>query len=384
MKILLVGEYNRAHRNVKLGLEELGHSAKVVGLTDGFKKVKVDIEIKNYFESGLLKKLKVLFVKLFNIDILSLHLKHQINSKKQELSNFDIIQFINEAPFGCDRNTQKTLFELLIEWNKNPFLLSCGTDYICVTHSYNKKFRYSILTPYFDGKGSKKDYSSPLSYLTKSHKILHDYIYNTIKGVISNDLDYHIPLLGHQKYLGMIPHAINLSKLEYSKPNIKDRIVIFHGINSFNYYKKGNDIFNDALTIIAEKFPNKVDIIITKDLPYKDYIKSFDKAHILLDQVYAYDQGYNALEAMAKGKVVFTGAEKEWLDYYNLEEDTIAINALPDAEAIAKKLEWLILNPEKIIEISKKARQFVEAEHDHIKCAQNYLEKWQAQIESRE
>jgi len=36
--------------------------------------------------------------------------------------------------------------------------------------------------------------------------------------------------------------------------------------------------------------------------------------------VYAYDQGFNALEAMAKGKVVFTGAEKEWLELYNLEE----------------------------------------------------------------
>ena len=32
-------------------------------------------------------------------------------------------------------------------------------------------------------------------------------------------------------------------------------------------------------------------------------------------------EGFNALEAMAKGKVVFTGAEKEWLDYHNLKED---------------------------------------------------------------
>ena len=39
---------------------------------------------------------------------------------------------------------------------------------------------------------------------------------------------------------------------------------------------------------------------------------------------------------MAKGKVVFTGAEKEWLDYYEASEDTIAINALPDI----KTLPW--------------------------------------------
>ncbi|MBL4857897.1 MAG: glycosyltransferase, partial [Erythrobacter sp.] len=35
----------------------------------------------------------------------------------------------------------------------------------------------------------------------------------------------------------------------------------------------------------------------------------------------------------------------------------------PDAKYIAEKLEWLILNPEKITEISKHARAFVEKEH---------------------
>src|SRR5690606_36487812 len=98
--------------------------------------------------------------------------------------------------------------------------------------------------------------------------------------------------------------------------------------------------------------------ITVRSLPYDAYIKAFDTAHILLDQVFAYDQGFNALEAMAKGKVVFTGAEQEWLDYYNIEADTIAINAEPDAEKIAKKLEWLVLHPEKISEISKNARAF--------------------------
>lgn len=376
MKILLVGEYNRAHRNVKLGLEELGHTAKVVGLTDGFKKVKVDIEIKNYFQTGLLKKLRVLFVKVFRLDILSLHLNYQIKSNKEKLSDFDVIQFINEAPFGCDRNSQKKLIELLIKWNAQPFLLSCGTDYISVKYAFDKKFRYSILTPYFENKGTKNDYAAALSYLPEPHRNLHDYIINEVKGIIANDLDYHIPLNGHPKYLGMIPHAIDLSELQYKAPNIKNKIIIFHGINTFNYYKKGNDIFEEALAIISETYADKIDIVVVKNLPYKDYIKKFDTAHILLDQVYAYDQGYNALEAMAKGKVVFTGAEQEWLDYYNLKEDSVAINALPDAENIAKKLEWLICNPEKIAEISSNARRFVETHHDHIRCAEQYLNIW--------
>ncbi len=112
-------------------------------------------------------------------------------------------------------------------------------------------------------------------------------------------------------------------------------------------------------------------------IPYAQYIKLYDDCHILLDQVYGYDQGYNALEAMAKGKVVFTGAEDEWLDYYQLEPDTVAINALPDINYLVEKLSWLIENPDKLVEISKNARAFIEREHHYLKIAQTYITTWE-------
>ena len=43
---------------------------------------------------------------------------------------------------------------------------------------------------------------------------------------------------------------------------------------------------------------------------------------------------------------------------------------------IAEKLEWLINNPEKLIEISRNARAFVEKEHNYIESAKQYLKKW--------
>ncbi|WP_458629092.1 glycosyltransferase [Winogradskyella sp. PC D3.3] len=380
MKVLLFGEYNRAQWNIKLGLNSLGHEAILVSNRDGFKKVDVDIEIIDPYRSKFRKKFRILIKKITGIDLTAVSIKRQIKSKKKLLSNYDIVQFINEAPFDFERKHQLIIFNWLKQWNKSVFLLSAGLDYPSISYAYAKKFRYSILTPYFENKGSKKDFSPALSYISEAHIALHNEIFKSIKGVISNDLDYHIPLIGYSKYLGMIPHAINLSELSFQTPSIDEKIIIFHGINTFNYYKKGNDIFDAALAIISKKYGDKIEIIIAKNLPYKDYIKSFDRAHILLDQVYAYDQGFNALEAMAKGKVVFTGAEQEWLDYYELKDDTIAINALPDAELIAKKLEWLILNPEKIVEISAHARQFVKAHHDHISCAQQYLETWQKHI----
>jgi hypothetical protein len=83
---------------------------------------------------------------------------------------------------------------------------------------------------------------------------------------------------------------------------------------------------------------------------------------IILDQVYSFDQGYNALEAMAKGKVVFTGAENEFIKYYNLTEK-VALNALPDLDYLVKELDYLIENPNEIIAIGTRARKFIEKEH---------------------
>ncbi|HET8884830.1 MAG TPA: glycosyltransferase, partial [Salinimicrobium sp.] len=82
------------------------------------------------------------------------------------------------------------------------------------------------------------------------------------------------------------------------------------------------------------------------------------------------------LEAMAKGKVVFTGAETEFLEYYNLKEDEVCINALPNVEYLVNKLSWLIENPKMIIEIGKNARDFVLKEHHYIRIAEKYLQVW--------
>ena len=189
-------------------------------------------------------------------------------------------------------------------------------------------------------------------------------------------MDYHIPLIGHKHYLGMIPNPINIKRIPFKPLEIQTKINIFHGINRSSKTHKGNVFFEKALAIIQDKYPNKVTIKTTENIPYKEYIKIYDEAHILLDQVYGFDQGYNALEAMAKGKVVFTGAEQEWLEFYNIKEDTVVINALPDVDSIVKKLEWLILNPENILEISKNARQFIENEHDYISSAKKYINTW--------
>ncbi|MEZ4791904.1 MAG: glycosyltransferase [Gelidibacter sp.] len=336
----------------------------------------MDVLLKTNYTKGFMLFVRRVLLKVFKEDINSLSIRNQFNRKKHHFQGYDVVQLINESAFNCVPSIEEELLTYIFANNEAVFLLSCGDDYSSIRYASEKRYQYSILTPYFEGKVTAKAFQYALKYITEPYKILHNHIFKNIKGVIASDLDYHLPLQEHGIYLGMIPNPVNTEKLEYLDAITNDKIIIFHGINNSNYYKKGNDIFEAALAIINKKYRERIEIATVGSLPYSEYIKIYDRAHIVLDQVYSYDQGYNALEAMAKGKVVFTGAEQEWLEYYNLEADTVAINALPDAEKIAQKLEWLILNPEKIIEISKNARAFIEREHDYVNVAETYVMTW--------
>lgn len=376
MRILLVGEYSRLHNSLKEGLISLGHEVLLVGNGDGFKNYPVDINIDHSFHNKILKKFKSAFYRLTSIDLgsLEIYLKAIFHLKK--FKGFDIVQLINESPFVIQANYEKKIIDHLIKNNKKLILLSCGIDHQCMSYMMEGKFKYSVMSPYLKDNTLYETYQFQLQYLNKEFTKLHDFIYEHCSGVIASDMDYHIPLLGHKKYLGLISNPINVDRIPYSPLKIDGKIKIFHGINTSAIHKKGNHFFIDALKIIEEKYADKVEIKTTYSIPYNDYIKLYDECHILLDQVYSFDQGYNALEAMAKGKVVFSGAEEEWLDYYNLNEDTVVINALPDATKIAEKLEWLILNPDKIYDISKNARTFIENHHSYKEIAKTYLDTW--------
>ncbi len=376
MNILLVGEYSRLHNSLKEGLLALGHEVTLVSTGDAFKSFPSDILLKRKYDSGITKKVKIGLYRLFGLDITSLSLKKQFFQQKEKFKRFDFVQLINESSLGILPKYEEEIISFLKKNNEKLFLLSCGTDYISVKYGFEKKFRYSIFNPFFEGKVSEKDFYSVLKYLKPEYKDLHNFVFENATGILASDLDYDIPLQGNVKYFGLIPNPVNTEKLKFKSISSDEKIVIFHGINRTNYFKKGNDYFEMALEKIQQKYSEKVSIIAVEDIPYSEYIEKYNSAHILLDQVFAYDQGYNALEAMAKGKVVFTGAETEFLEHYNLREDEVCINALPDVKYLFEKLEDLILNPEKLASISVNARDFIEREHNYISVANKYLEVW--------
>ncbi|MDH7444986.1 glycosyltransferase [Aquimarina sp. 2201CG14-23] len=377
MKILLVGEYSRLHNSLKEGLLKNGHQVTLIGNGDVFKKYPVDINIDGSFIKGnfFLNKIRHLIFKITTIDLASIETFIRFKKNKKHLVDYDFVQLINEAPFNIGSYFEKKLLSFLFQYNKNVFVLACGDDYRYITYLLSGKFPYSTVSPLLDNPSLKKEYKDTLKFVTKKQKTIHDFVFNRIQGVIPASVEYSIAYKDTSKTLPLIPNPVNVDQINPILTATDKKIKILHGINSANYIKKGNRYFEEALAIISQKYPDKIEIITTKDLSYTQYIKHFQSAQIILDQAHAHDQGYNALEAMAMEKVVFTGAGSAFSKYYNL-DNIVAIDTSPDSTKIAEKLEYLILNPLEIVKIGKRARAFIEKEHHYIKIAKKYEETW--------
>lgn len=377
MRILLIGEYSRLHNSLKEGLSEQGHEVTIVSDGDDFKNFPNDLSYDaKWSKSKLLFYPRRAISKVFHFDIAAVERGIRFHLILPKLKKYDVVQLINEASINTIALLEIYLIKKLLSQNNKLFLLSSGADAVCVQFMLDKKFKHSILTPYFENPKVSNEYPYILKYVSKSHLKLHRFLYQHIKGVIATDFDYVIPLQGNKQFLGLIPNPININRIAFI-PTVfnNNKIVIFLGINRHSYVKKGIRYFEEALKRIEQKYPDQVNIIKTENIPYQQYIGLYNKAHILLDQVYAHDQGYNALEAMAKGKVVFTGAEQEFTAFYQLTE-RVAINALPDVDELVRELSFLIENPQEIIRIGKNARDFIEKEHDYVKIAEKYLAVW--------
>ena len=208
MKILLVGEYSRLHNSLQEGLRALGHQVILISTGDYFKKYPSDIIIQRSFDKGLARKLKIAIYVLFKFDITSWHMTKQFFKTSKKLKGFDVVQLINESPFGAAVKDEIKMISFLKQNNKKLFLLSCGTDYLSVKHQLSNANPYSIVSPYKNGSIAKTAFKNILKYTTPPFKKLHQYVFKNIDGVIASDYDYHMPLAGNSKYLGLIPNPI--------------------------------------------------------------------------------------------------------------------------------------------------------------------------------
>jgi glycosyltransferase involved in cell wall biosynthesis len=377
MRILLVGEYSRLHNSLKEGLLTLGHEVKIVATGDDFKNFPVDFSIDSVWFNKILflKFCKKVIFRLFKIDLRKLERAIRFYAFLPKLKEFDVVQLLNSDALETFSSWELYLYKKIFSQNSKIYLLICGEETPIVDVLIKNNLKYSILTPLFNDGNLKEKYFHTLNYTSNKKRKVYDFIVSKAQKILVSDLDYKIPMEQTLTTCVFVPNPVNVDKIPIIALPISKKIILFHGKNKYSFVKKGSVFFEKALVAIKLKYDDKIEVIEVNSLPYYEYQKLLDGAHVILDQVYSFDQGYNALEAMAKGKVVFTGAESEFYNHYNLTQK-VAINALDDVDYLVAELSYLIENPEKIVEIGQNARAFIEKEHHYIEIAKKYVEAW--------
>lgn len=378
MRILLLGEFSRLHNSLKEGLVALGHEVTLVSAGDDFKGFPSDFSIRPRFSDGS-KSLsfagKVLR-KITGHDLASWEKGLRFKKLLPKLHGYDVVQLINSDAIETVPWLSKKLYRKLFSQNDKIFLLVCGDETPVVDYWLSHPEKRHVLSAYFAFPDKKAYFRYTLKYVSAPYRKLYDYVRSKAKSIISSDLDYHLPLNEKSIPNTLIPNPVNVALFPETETNDADTIRIFHGINKYNSIKKGNRFFEEALDLLKEKYAGKIEVITAHSLPYSEYDTLRKSAHIVLDQVYGDDQGYNALEAMARGQVVCTCSGDAFRTHYKLKED-VAIEARPDVAYLTEQLSHFIEDPEAIRRTGNAARRFIEKEHHYVNVGRKYIETWE-------
>ena len=362
MRILLIGEYSNVHWTLAEGLRSLGHKVCVVSNGDFWKNYRRDISLVRSEGKigGILYLLKT---------YLTLPL----------LRNYDVVQIINPMFLEVKAERILPIYRYLRKNNRKIFLGAYGIDayWVECAGAMPPVFRYSdfnignipITNDYINEQ--KADWQG-------THKArLNHYIANDCDGIVAGMYEYHTAYAGkHSNKLIYIPFPI--TKEEYT-PQIYDgkrKVRFFIGIQKSRSIYKGTDIMLRALERLYSQHPDECEILRAENIPYAQYTKMVDECDILLDQIYGYSPGMNALLAMTKGKIVVGGAEEECYDIIGEKELRPMINVLPDEEDIYNKLQDILLHKERIAQMQRDSIEYIERHHTPQKVAQQYLDFW--------
>ena len=362
MKILLIGEYSNVHCTLAEGLRSLGHKVCVVSNGDFWKNYRRDISLVR--SEGKLGGILYLLKTWSTLPL---------------LHGYDIVQIINPMFLELKAERILPIYKYLRRNNKKMFLGAYGIDayWVECAGAMPPVFRYSDFN--IGNRPITNDYiqEQKADWQETPKAKLNHIIADDCDGIIAGMYEYHTAYAGkHSNKLTYIPFPI---AAETAEPQIYDgnrKVRFFIGIQKSRSIYKGTDIMLRALERLHSRYPDKCEILRAENVPYRQYTKMVDDCDILLDQIYGYSPGMNALLAMTKGKIVVGGAEEECYTILGEKELRPMINVLPDEGDIYNKLQDILLHKERIAQMQRESIEYIERHHTPQKVAQQYLDFW--------
>lgn len=365
-RLLLLGDASAYHTTLAAALRRLG--CEVTLATDGCLNLQVDrdIDLRRPLPGkpgGLL-----LWLRLWH--------------GRRRLSGHDAVLINGAHPLGLRPHRTRRLLQWIKNHNGAIYKTALGT---------NPWFMQEALDP-----------SSPLlynEYRPRGEKTLYDsvnaaashpwlapalveherWVDNMCDGTFTALYEYQLAELrgnpgGNVTYLGI---PVDTAALPFAPPTFNDgsrRVRVLFPQAPGRETIKGTDIFEQALTALHPAAREALEVRRVSSLTFKEFLDELQWSDIVLDQVHSYTPATTALMAMAMGKTVFTGAERDYLEYIGHRGDAPMVNATCDAQAIARRLEELAANPSTLATTAPGARQFAATHNDSTVVARRLLD----------
>lgn len=363
MKILLIGEYSGLHHNLALGLRQLGHEVTVASDGDGWKDYPRDINF------------------LWNEKVRKLDIVKKLLIALPKMRGFDIVQLINPIFVDLKAENNLRLFRYLKKHNKTVFLGANGDDYYYIKYALSGQFSTSIFNHQaLREEDSIQDHIN--NKCSSEYRQLNEEIATQVNGITACCSEYFLSYKDHfPGKLKFIPLPIRCDEFDFiNTVDTSYSLKFFLGIQESRKRIKGMDIIYEALLLLKEKYPNKIELKIAQNVPFEQYKSMMDSSHILCDQLYSYGCGMNGAMAMAKGLIVAGGGEEAMYEIFGEANNQSIINLPETKEEVVIKLESVLENISRLSDLAQKSREFALKHHDHVKVAKQYLGFWNSKL----
>lgn len=360
MKILLLGEYSNVHWTLAEGLRALGQDVIVVSDGDAWKNYPRDIDLRRR--------------SLGRWDTMSYLWK--VLRLMPKLKGYDVVQLIN--PIFLDLRVERMwkYYEQLKRQNGKIILGAFGMDYYWVKAGVDcRTFRYSDFNLGSEERHSAWNDQMKAEWLEGEKGRLNQFIAQDCAGIVSGLYEYDVcyrPYFAEK--LKFIPYPIKPDETVRPIDHIPETVRFFIGIQRGRSAYKGTDIMLRALEQLEKDYPERVEICRAESVPFSQYRQMMLGCDVLLDQLYSYTPAMNGLNALSQGLVLVGGGEPEQYDILGEKELRPIVNVLPDEEDVYRKLEELVLHPERIPELKRQGLEYIHRHHDYKKVAGEYLE----------
>ena len=365
-KILLVADYSNFHATLAKGLRKIGCDVTLVSDGGTFMNCERDIDISRRYEG-----------KLGGL----LHAAGLAATTLGKMRGYDIVSFRDPQFLNLRPERIRWFFNRIIRSNKACFQSFLTTDsvFLDMLEAPDSPLRYSEW--FVEGMPNRLRLQESWrwdAWHSREMKQLTDLFYGKMRGAVTALYEYH--KAAERVYpkdriaYGGIP--IDVDSI---KPQVLDRprkVRIFLARDYRRQLEKGSDLLETAARNVASRHPSKAEFIMVENVPRKQYMETMRSCHVLLDQIYSYTPATMALEGMASGLTVVSGAEPEFYSFIGEKENFPIVNAPIHPEALEHSLEEIVLHPERLRERSIRGREFVEKHNGMETVARRFLYFW--------